>query len=252
MTREPPKGPLVTAPDNHAADPGPSPSSRPARSPSPPPRRRHVDARIVRVRRGPRRISADAGSLLTVTGQPLAAAGLPAEHREPGACRPTRSATPRPNSPTPRWQTARKQAAKKAAAARTARRRPRPAGRAQATPSRGRGAAGAVADRGPPAASGSPQQIAEAMLGSFGWSSGQFSCLDPLWEHESGWSVTADNAGRAPTASRRHCPAPGWPAPDRTGRPTRPRRSSGAWSTSRTPTDPRAAPGHHEQATGWY
>jgi hypothetical protein len=46
-----------------------------------------------------------------------------------------------------------------------------------------------------PAAAGSPQQIAERMLGSFGWSSGQFSCLDPLWTHESGWSVTAENAG---------------------------------------------------------
>ena len=33
------------------------------------------------------------------------------------------------------------------------------------------------------------------MLGSFGWSASQFSCLDPLWVHESGWSVTAENAG---------------------------------------------------------
>ena len=45
------------------------------------------------------------------------------------------------------------------------------------------------------AASGSPRQVAQAMLGSFGWSSSQFSCLDPLWEHESGWSVTAANPG---------------------------------------------------------
>jgi hypothetical protein len=43
------------------------------------------------------------------------------------------------------------------------------------------------------APSGSPQQIAERMLGQFGWSSGQFSCLQPLWEHESGWNVTAEN-----------------------------------------------------------
>jgi len=33
------------------------------------------------------------------------------------------------------------------------------------------------------AASGSPRQVAQAMLGSFGWSSSQFFCLDPLWEH---------------------------------------------------------------------
>ena len=45
-----------------------------------------------------------------------------------------------------------------------------------------------------PAASGSPQQVAEAMLGSFAWSSSQFSCLDPLWAHESGWNVSAYNA----------------------------------------------------------
>jgi hypothetical protein len=41
--------------------------------------------------------------------------------------------------------------------------------------------------------SGSPEQIAERMLGQFGWSSSQFSCLQPLWEHESGWNVTAEN-----------------------------------------------------------
>jgi hypothetical protein len=38
-----------------------------------------------------------------------------------------------------------------------------------------------------------PQQIAKAMLRSFGWSRAQFSCLGPLWAHESGWSVTAYN-----------------------------------------------------------
>jgi hypothetical protein len=48
-----------------------------------------------------------------------------------------------------------------------------------------------------PARSGSPQQIAEAMLGSFGWSSSQFACLDPLWARESGWSVTAENPSGA-------------------------------------------------------
>jgi hypothetical protein len=42
--------------------------------------------------------------------------------------------------------------------------------------------------------SGSPQQIAQQMLGQYGWSSGQFSCLSPLWEHESGWKVTAENS----------------------------------------------------------
>jgi hypothetical protein len=41
--------------------------------------------------------------------------------------------------------------------------------------------------------SGSPQQVADQMLGHFGWSSSQLSCLEPLWERESGWDVTAEN-----------------------------------------------------------
>lgn len=42
---------------------------------------------------------------------------------------------------------------------------------------------------------GDPQQIAESMLGSYGWSTSQFSCLQSLWNEESGWSVTASNPG---------------------------------------------------------
>jgi hypothetical protein len=41
--------------------------------------------------------------------------------------------------------------------------------------------------------SGNPQQIAMGMLGSFGWSSSQFGCLQSLWNAESGWNVTATN-----------------------------------------------------------
>ena len=44
-----------------------------------------------------------------------------------------------------------------------------------------------------PAPSGSAQQIAMGMLGSYGWSSGQFSCLVSLWNQESGWNVHATN-----------------------------------------------------------
>jgi hypothetical protein len=43
--------------------------------------------------------------------------------------------------------------------------------------------------------SGNPQQIAAAMLTQFGWSSDQMSCLAPLWQRESGWEVSAYNAG---------------------------------------------------------
>ncbi len=102
-----------------------------------------------------------------------------------------------------------------------------------------------------PAASGSPEQIAESMLRSFGWSSGQFSCLYPLWEHESGWSVTAANPDGAygiPQAlpgAKMASAGPDW----QTNAATQIRwgleyiRSMygspcGAWG--------------HEQATGWY
>jgi hypothetical protein len=50
----------------------------------------------------------------------------------------------------------------------------------------------AVAQR--TAMSGSPQQIAMAMLSSYGWSSSEFSCLNSLWARESGWNPYASNA----------------------------------------------------------
>jgi len=82
-------------------------------------------------------------------------------------------------------------AAAKAAAARTA--------AAQAAAARQAQSSAAATTAAPPAAQsaaqpqGSPQQIAEGMLGSFGWSSSQFSCLQPLWNAESGWNVSATN-----------------------------------------------------------
>jgi hypothetical protein len=137
---------------------------------------------------------------------------------------------------TAKWTAAHKQAQAKQAQAK------QPAKQAQAT-------ASMVTVTAP---SGSPQQIAEAMLGSFGWSSGQFSCLDPLWAHESGWSVTAYNAGsgaygipQALPGSRMASAGPDWQTSAATqirwgleyikgtyGSPC------GAWD--------------HEQATGWY
>jgi hypothetical protein len=121
------------------------------------------------------------------------------------------------------------QAAKKAAAARVAAADPASAGSAaqsapaQSVPAHLAPAHLAPAQQAqaaaPPAASGSPQQIAEDMLGSFGWSSSQFSCLDPLWAHESGWSVTAYNAGtgaygipQALPGSRMGSAGPDWQA----------------------------------------
>jgi hypothetical protein len=68
-----------------------------------------------------------------------------------------------------------------AAQARTARNRQAPA--TPATPAAAR----------PVTASGSPQQIARGMLGSYGWASSQFSCLQPLWNAKSGWNASASN-----------------------------------------------------------
>jgi hypothetical protein len=39
-----------------------------------------------------------------------------------------------------------------------------------------------------------PRDIAMAMLGDYGWSSDQFSCLDSLWVSESNWNIYATNS----------------------------------------------------------
>jgi len=43
------------------------------------------------------------------------------------------------------------------------------------------------------ATQGDPRDIARALLSEFGFSSDEMSCLDPLWEGESGWRVDASN-----------------------------------------------------------
>jgi hypothetical protein len=85
-------------------------------------------------------------------------------------------------------------AARKAAAAKTAAAKAAAAKSAeQAAAARKAAAQRALSARQAVTPSGSPEQVAQRMLGQFGWSSSQFSCLQPLWEHESGWSVTAEN-----------------------------------------------------------
>jgi hypothetical protein len=99
---------------------------------------------------------------------------------------------------------------------------------------------------------GNPQQIAASMLGSYGWSSGEFSCLQPLWNAESGWNIYARNAGsgaygipQALPGSKMASAGPDWASDAATqirwglgyirsvyGTPC------GAWA--------------HEQADGWY
>jgi hypothetical protein len=138
---------------------------------------------------------------------------------------------------------AQRQAARKRAA--------EPAAR-QAPAQPGQTAAAAAAAAAVPAASGSPRQIAQAMLGSFGWSSGQFSCLDPLWEHESRWSVTAANPGsgafgipQALPGSRMASAGPDWQTNAAT------QITWGLRYIRDTYGSPCAA-WSHEQATGWY
>ncbi|HEY3650988.1 MAG TPA: lytic transglycosylase domain-containing protein [Streptosporangiaceae bacterium] len=133
---------------------------------------------------------------------------------------------------------ARRQAARKRAAELAA---------SKAAAQRGQTAAAAV-----PAASGSPRQLARAMLGSFGWLSSQFSCLDPLWEHESRWSVTAANPGsgafgipQALPGSRMASAGPDWQTSAAT------QITWGLRYVRDTYGSPCAA-WSHEQATGWY
>jgi hypothetical protein len=81
------------------------------------------------------------------------------------------------------------QAAQKAAAARAAK---------AAADARARSARAARASRSrlPMVFYGDPRSIARSMLAERGWS-GQFDCLDSLWNRESGWRVYASNASGA-------------------------------------------------------
>jgi flagellar basal body-associated protein FliL len=103
-----------------------------------------------------------------------------------------------------------------------------------------------------PAPSGSAQTIAREMLASFGWSASQFSCLEPLWAHESGWSVTASNPStgaygipQALPGSRMASAGPNW----RTDAATQIKWGLGYIKD--TYGSPCAAESH-EQADGWY
>jgi hypothetical protein len=53
--------------------------------------------------------------------------------------------------------------------------------------------AGAAVTKSQTLSEGDPRDIARALLPLYGFSSDQFSCLDSLYESESGWRVDADN-----------------------------------------------------------
>jgi hypothetical protein len=90
------------------------------------------------------------------------------------------------------------------------------------------------------------------MLGSFGWSSSQMSCLQPLWAGESGWSVTASNPStgaygipQAMPGSKMASAGPDW----QTNAATQIRWGLGyIKSTYGSP----CAAWSHEQSAGWY
>jgi hypothetical protein len=199
---------------------------------------------------------AGAGALLTVTGQRLQMAAF----QQSTASQAVQAYQIRDAAAAlaaAHWSAAQAQAAKKAAAARAASTSAAQPSARSTAPSTAQPTSGPPPTQTATAAaasvpSGSPQQIAEAMLPSFGWSSGQFSCLDPLWAHESGWSVTAYNAGsgaygipQALPGDKMASAGPDW----QTNAATQIRwgleyikgtygSPCGAWD--------------HEQATGWY
>ena len=140
---------------------------------------------------------------------------------------------------------ARNAARAKAAAARAA------AARAAAARQRQAPARPAAAAQ-PVTASGSPQQIAEGMLGSYGWSSSQFSCLQPLWNAESGWNASASNPAsgaygipQALPGSKMASAGPDW----QTSAATQIRWGLGY---IRSVYGSPCAAWSHEQAYGWY
>jgi hypothetical protein len=200
---------------------------------------------------------ADTGSLLTVTGQKLQLRAFE-QSTSDQALQAYQLRDQAAELSAAHWNTARAQAARKLAARKLAAKQ---AATAQNTATQNTGTAQPTASaRQSPSttavaaalASGSPQQIAQAMLASFGWSSSQFSCLDPLWAHESGWSVTAYNAGsgaygipQALPGSRMASAGPDW----QTNAATQVRW--GLEYIKGTYGSPCAA-WDHEQATGWY
>jgi hypothetical protein len=103
-----------------------------------------------------------------------------------------------------------------------------------------------------PSPSGNPQNIAAAMLGSYGWPSSQFGCLVSLWNQESGWNVYASNPSsgaygipQALPGSKMASAGPDWESNAAT------QIRWGLGYIKSTYGSPCAAEAH-EQATGWY
>jgi hypothetical protein len=140
-------------------------------------------------------------------------------------------------------------AAAKAAAAKEAAAKAATAKAAQQSSSTSSRSAGSSSSHSAP--SGSPRQIAQQILASEG-RSGQFSCLDSLWAHESGWNVYAQNPGSGAYGIPQALPGlkmasagPDW----QTNAATQIR-----WGLSYIDSTygSACAAWSHEQSTGWY
>lgn len=88
----------------------------------------------------------------------------------------------------------RKVAARKAAHRRAGQSAPAADSSADSTPKPSHSSSHHASQPAPVTPSGSPQTIAKSLLGDYGWSESQFSCLQPLWDRESGWNVHASNS----------------------------------------------------------
>jgi hypothetical protein len=97
-----------------------------------------------------------------------------------------------------------------------------------------------------------PRQVAVQMLGQYGWDSGQFSCLDPLWTHESGWNVYAHNPSSGAYGIPQALPGDRMASagPDWASNPATQIRWGLTYIQGRYGSP--CAAWDHEQATGWY
>jgi hypothetical protein len=97
-----------------------------------------------------------------------------------------------------------------------------------------------------------PRQIAGRLLVQYGWDSGQFSCLDALWTHESGWNVYARNPSSGAYGIPQALPGDKMAAagPDWATNPTTQIRWGLTYIQGRYGSP--CAAWTHEQHTGWY
>jgi len=113
-------------------------------------------------------------------------------------------------------------------------------------------ATGVAAAAPTPAPPPTPRQIAGQLLAQYGWDPGQFACLDPLWTHESGWNVYAENPGSGAYGIPQALPGDKMASagPDWRTNPATQIRWGLTYIQGRYGSP--CAAWSHEQGTGWY